>query len=165
MHQEAFRPDHVRAEAAADELEPAAIAGNTTNLKRLLIVLIVAGVGLGGWKLLASRSIWLNDVDEALLIAQASGKPMLVFFTADWCPPCRQLKSGPLKDPQVKSYLVENYVPVKVDLTDRSGPGAMSAAQTGVTGIPTMILYDTQGRETDRFIGGEIVEWLASGDP
>jgi thiol:disulfide interchange protein len=162
MQHEGSRPDHFRAEPAPDELEPAATTGSAPYLKWLIIVLTVAGLGLAGWKVLGSHSIWLDDVDEGLDAAQMSGKPVVMFYTADWCPPCRQLKSGLLKNPGIQSYLSENYVPIKIDLTDRSGPGAMRAGRYGVTGIPTIILYDSKGQELDRFVGGEIWEWLVN---
>jgi protein disulfide-isomerase len=158
------RPDLYVAPPEDGELDHGADAGPGRGLKWLLVALAVAGAGLGTWKFLGSRTYWLDDMDRAVETARASGKPMLVFYTADWCPPCRQLKGGPLKDSKVKSFIVENYVPVKVDLTDRTGPGARSAAETGVTGIPTMIVYDAEGEETDRLVGGEIVEFLAGAD-
>ena len=167
MQNQGSRPDLYRGGPASTEPEfgDAVRPASSPALKRAIVALVAAAVGFGGWKLLAGKSIWLDDVDAGLAAAQASGKPMLVFFTADWCPPCRQLKRGPLSEPGVKGYITENYVPVKVDLTDRSGSGAMNAAQTGVNAIPAMILYDTDGRETDRFVGGEIVEFLAGADP
>lgn len=141
--------------------EEVARPGGAPGLKWLAAVVLVAGLGLAGWKLLGSHDGWLHDLDEGISVSQSSGKPMFVLYTADWCPPCRALKRGVLKDPAILRSLEQNYVQVKVDLTTRSGPAVETAAQYGVSGIPTAILYDERGEEKTRLVGdGEIASWL-----
>ena len=74
---------------------------------------------------------------------------MLVLFTADWCPPCQQLKKQVLTDPEVADYLKREYVAVKIDLTDRGGPNSMIAQDYGVRYIPTMYIFAPDGQEID----------------
>lgn len=126
------------------------------NFTLILAVLLIAGLGLMGWKVFGpGHDTWLHDLSAGVAAAEESGRPILVFYTADWCPPCRKLKSDVLSDPDVEAYLQENFVRVKIDLSDRSGPNARTAAEFGVTGIPTVIFYDYQGVETNRITGGE----------
>ena len=146
------------------EPDPLDFAEPATGPSKLiwLVVLVAAGLGLAGWKVLdSSRHAWLDDLAVGLVVAEESGKPLFVFYTADWCPPCQQLKRDVLSDPGVDAFLEENFVRVKIDLTDRTGPNAWTASQNGVSGIPTAILYDHRGMETDRVTGGgELARWL-----
>jgi thiol-disulfide isomerase/thioredoxin len=140
-------------------------AGSSSGpTKKLVVALIcvVAAIGLGaaGFKVLRpSGGGWLHSLDDGLDLAETSGKPVLALFTADWCPPCRRLKQGVLADPDVKTSLAEDYVLVKVDLTDRRGQNNWVASDAGVKYIPTIIIYD-EGYETRRFGASEFESWV-----
>jgi thiol:disulfide interchange protein len=128
----------------------------------ILVVCLVAVIGLGaaGWKVLKpSGGGWLHSLDDGLDIAETSGKPVLAFFTADWCPPCRRLKKGVLADPDVQTSLAEDYVLVKIDLTDRRGPNNWVSSDAGVKYIPTIIIYE-DGYEARRFGATEFESWV-----
>ncbi len=157
-----MRPEVFGSQSDPAPLDQAGPATKSINLTWLVVLLAATGLGLAGWKVLGSSSDgWLHDLGAGLDAAEASGKPIFVLFTADWCPPCRELKRDVLSDPDVDAFLSENYVRVKIDLTDRRGPNAMTASENGVRGIPTMILYDYDGVETDRVTGGSAVTyWL-----
>src|SRR5688572_15422495 len=44
---------------------------------------------------------WFDgDVDAAFAAAQASNKPVLLYWGAKWCPPCKQLKSAVFSRPR-----------------------------------------------------------------
>jgi thiol:disulfide interchange protein DsbD len=89
-------------------------------------------------------------------------KPVLVLYTADWCPPCRLLKREVLSDPKIDAFLAREYVRVKIDLTNRRGPNNRLAAKAQVTGLPTMIVFNHRRVETARMTGGEIGAWIRS---
>ena len=120
----------------------------------LVIVLGLLGAGIATWTARMPRHGWERDIDAGFNKATDDGRPVFVFFTADWCPPCRRLKQGVLHDPDVMDGLAENYVLVKVDLTDRRGPNNGIAQEFGVRGIPTVVLMDMETGEYDRFTGG-----------
>ena len=120
----------------------------------LVIVLGLLGAGIATWTARMPGHRWERDIAAGFNKARDDGMPVFVFFTADWCPPCRQLKQGVLHDPDVMDGLEENYVLVKVDLTDRNSPDNGLAQQFRVAGIPTIILFDVDRGEYDRFTGG-----------
>lgn len=132
----------------------------------ILAVLVVAAVI--GWRSLGPKSAlagWTSDWDAAAEQSRVTGKPPLVLFTADWCPPCKTLKAE-LNRADVRSFLKDNYTLVVVDLTDRGGPNNARARDYGVRGIPTLILYDANGREQARTFGMDgdaLMRWLQSG--
>ncbi len=157
-----MRPEVFGSQSDPVDFGEAAPATKSINLRWLVVLLAVTGLGLAGWKVLGPSSDgWLHDLGAGLDAAEASGKPVFVLFTADWCPPCRELKRDVLSDPDVEAFLSENYVRVKIDLSDRGGPNARTASENGVRGIPTRILYDDDGVEIDRVTGGSAVSyWL-----
>ncbi len=157
-----MRPDCFLPDSEAGTIDQAPPTSQPIKLIWLFVLLAATGLGLAGWKALAaSRDGWLHDLDAGVDAADASGKPMLVLYTADWCPPCRELKRNVLSDPHIDAFLRQNYVRVKMDLTNRHGPNARTASEYGITGIPTVILYDRRGMEINRVTGGgALTQWL-----
>jgi thiol:disulfide interchange protein len=87
---------------------------------------------------------WRTSFPAALDEARESGKPMLVNFTADWCPPCRVMKHDVWPDEQVQHAITESFVPVMIDVDDPSN--AMVGRQYGVMSIPTILVVDADGK-------------------
>lgn len=91
-------------------------------VKNAAIITLSAAVGLAvavGVSTLmsgpAETPVVLTEIaglSEARAQAQAEGKAMVVFVTADWCPPCQMMKRTTLKDERVASFLGERVVSV-----------------------------------------------------
>jgi thiol-disulfide isomerase/thioredoxin len=91
-----------------------------------------------------------GDVDAAFASAQSSNKPVLLYWGAQWCPPCKQLKSAVFNRPDFieKSKL---FVPVYLDgdLPDAQKWGDVFR----VTGYPTVVVLKPDRSEITRIAG------------
>lgn len=104
---------------------------------------------------------------SALERSKAEGRPLLVDFTAAWCGACKELDKLTFSD---ESVMREGgrFVAVKVDATDGEPAVEATMARHRVLGLPTVIVFDSQGREALRFTefvtAGQLVEALAGVD-
>jgi len=92
-----------------------------------------------------------GDVEAAFAAARESSKPLFLYWGAEWCPPCAQIKATIFsrREFQERSRL---FVPVYLD---GDTPGAqLHGERFGVVGYPTMILFGPDGREITRLPGG-----------
>jgi thiol-disulfide isomerase/thioredoxin len=92
-----------------------------------------------------------GDVDAAFVAARAADKPVFLYWSAEWCPPCAQIKTTILskREFQQRSRL---FVPVYLD---GDTPSAQRYGERfGVVGYPTMILFKPDGTEITRLPGG-----------
>lgn len=121
-------------------------------------------VGDAGGSLSMRPGEWYGSVDRGMQEAGRLDRPMLLFFTADWCGPCRQLKRGALSNGSVAGAIHDQFVPIKVDLTDQGGSNTALAQQFNVRGIPAMIVLDADGDVAAKWDGnpspGAMVDWL-----
>ncbi len=126
--------------------------GRFVLLKRVVGVVMIA-LALVGYGWLApspgtgpGKTHWQPYTARALKQAAAAGKPVMVLFTADWCPPCRQLKAETLPDPRV-SRVLDDFVVLKADVTTGGSPEVKKLARKWrVRGVPTMFFLDSRGK-------------------
>ena len=91
-----------------------------------------------------------TDIERAFSLARADNKPVLLYWGAQWCPPCNQLKATLFN----RADFIErskSFVAVHID-GDR--PGAQKlGGRFKVRGYPTMILMRPDGTEITRLPG------------
>ncbi len=88
--------------------------------------------------------------DEALTLAAEDGKPLLLDFSAQWCPPCQTLAAEVLHAPAHEPTLSALHLVV----LDADDPASWEAkARYAVGGYPTVIVTDPEGYELARLVG------------
>lgn len=91
-----------------------------------------------------------GDVDAAFNSAQASNKPVLLYWGAQWCPPCKQLKSAVFNRPD---FIEKSKLFVAVYL-DGDLPDAQKWGDVfRVTGYPTVVVLKADRTEITRIAG------------
>jgi thioredoxin 1 len=109
---------------------------------------------------MASETIQeLNELNFDAVVFEAAG-PLLVDFTAGWCPPCRALA------PILARIAEEKPAGTSVATIDADANPNLGS-RFGVRGLPTLILF-AGGKEVARRVGltseAELRKWLhASG--
>jgi thioredoxin 1 len=102
---------------------------------------------------------WRKDYPSAQTEAAQSSRPMLVYFTASWCGPCRGMSEKTWSDRRVADEL-EGYVPVKIDVDENP----RLAQQYNVSSIPRMLVVGTDGNiqrdESGAMSPEDFLEWL-----
>jgi protein disulfide-isomerase len=94
---------------------------------------------------------WFNgDVDAAFSAAKAANKPVLLYWGAQWCPPCKQLKSAVFSRPD---FIEKSKLFVAVYL-DGDLPDAQKWGDVfRVTGYPTVVVLTPDRTEITRVAG------------
>jgi thiol-disulfide isomerase/thioredoxin len=160
------RPESSPAENIDAEFDAATghSVGGSAIAKYIVLGLLVV-VGFVAWRSYGPKPVLAGWSQDWSATAQPTGKPTLVLFTADWCPPCKQFKQELARD-DVAAFLQKNYSLVVVDLTDRTSENNSRAAWYGVQAVPTLILFDTEGVERGRnngMSGDDLLTWLHRG--
>ncbi|MGB7156469.1 MAG: thioredoxin family protein [Tepidisphaeraceae bacterium] len=120
---------------------------------------VMAVVVVSRWMTPREIVPWRDDFAAAQAEAKASGKPMMVYFTADWCAPCHTLKGTTWADRQVEEAL-RAYVPTRVDVM----VNASIAMKYDAEFLPTFVVLDAEGnvvRSADGYRDPkEFLAWL-----
>ena len=91
---------------------------------------------------MAHAAIEITSAEHFTTIVSSAGAlPIIIDFTASWCPPCQMIK--PIYEQLAQQYQGKAIL-VKVDVDDR----ADIAQQFGINCMPTFIA----------FVGGEVKE-------
>ncbi len=114
----------------------------------LMVLLAVTGCLAGSEDAAAAKIQWVQNVSEGLRLAKESGKPVMLFFTADWCAPCVELKKYVFSDKRVvaaSQRLINVYIDADSDFD------TLSAYQ--VRGIPAIFFLDPLGEIISKYAG------------
>ena len=94
----------------------------------------------------------------ALKKAKESGKPLVVVFSATWCPPCQSNKKNVYPSEPVKVFH-DKFIWAYLDTDDETS--AKTAKEFGVSGIPHIQFVDKDGKSIDKMVGGSSPEEFA----
>lgn len=96
-----------------------------------------------------------SGVDEAFAQGAQAGKPVFLYWGAEWCPPCNQLKATVFRRP---AFIEQTRHFIAVYL-DGDQPGAQKWAEYfAMVGYPAMIVFRPDRTELTRISGGMDLE-------
>lgn len=121
-------------------------------MKRSFMLIIVL-VSLLPSLALALDSTWLEDLDQAKIIAHQNNKHIFVDFSgSDWCHWCIKMEEEILNTPEFRNFAAENLVLVSVDFPKRKKQSEEQiqrnenlARQYAVRGFPSVAILDPEG--------------------
>lgn len=124
----------------------------------ILVVVAAISVAMRLWQP-KERIPWRGDLAAASAEARAENKPMLLYFTAEWCAPCQSLKHTTWADEKVETAL-SAYVPVKIDIDQHPD----LAMRYRVEAVPHFVLVgpDEQLKNiaSGAMSSSQFLEWL-----
>ena len=93
---------------------------------------------------------WQKFTPERMLEAQQNHQPVFVDFYAAWCGPCMIMKDTTFKDPRVIEALAP-FMRLKADMSFRESEYTINLSRRyQINGLPTVILFDPEGKEVIR---------------
>jgi len=127
-------------------------AGAGTKLRKGAgILLAVVGIsGVVTYLITPDRHLpWLYDEDAAFAQARQEGKGVMIDFAASYCTPCKELELT-FADPEVFPILVDNYVPLRFDVSEGSDQDEERQERYNASNLPAVIFLDVDKHEYGR---------------
>lgn len=91
---------------------------------------------------------WYHNWDEAMNIAKATGKVMMVDFYAVWCGPCKMMDAEVFQTEQFKNS-TKDFVLVKID----AEVDVALAKKYGIEAYPTVKFINNKGAVVHEYVG------------
>ncbi len=86
---------------------------------------------------------------EAKARAAQLQRPLLIHFAANWCLPCQWMDKNTFVDPEVLTYLSNQYLAVKIDVDEVQGYADKEAC--GVKYLPSLLIFNASGIVVARY--------------
>ncbi|MEP7234003.1 MAG: thioredoxin fold domain-containing protein [Ignavibacteriota bacterium] len=88
---------------------------------------------------------------DAMKQAKKEKKIIMVDYYTTWCGWCKRLDRDTYSSDELGKYADENIVSLK--LNAEAGEGIALAKSSGISGYPTIIFYNSDGKEIHRVVG------------
>jgi thiol:disulfide interchange protein DsbD len=119
-------------------------------------VLIAAGVY--SFVTRPSQLVWQRFTKDSLERALASGRPVFVDFTADWCLTCKTNERFAIDTPQVrKAFSKQNAILLRADWTKGDPEITEILKNHGRAGVPMYLVYPRGGKEDQPILLPELI--------
>ncbi|MDX2038696.1 MAG: thioredoxin family protein [Isosphaeraceae bacterium] len=138
--------DHESQAPPPPEPAPRPGRGKINWWRRFWLATLVVSLGYA-WHCfyVPSNSIaWAENYPSAQRRAVESGKPLILFFTGNWCVPCRIMKRNVWADEQVAASVHAGFIPLAIDGDDPNAAATWS--RYGIEVTPTTIIVDPHGK-------------------
>jgi thiol:disulfide interchange protein len=93
--------------------------------------------------------------------AKKSGKPVVLVFSASWCPPCQSMKNEVYPSKEVQAFH-DQFEWAYIDIEDGDNSNEKAAETFGVSGIPHIQFVDAEGKPLDKQVGGNSPDAFAA---
>ncbi len=94
---------------------------------------------------LVSELHWIKSETEGFALAKEQNRPVVIDGWADWCIACKKMDQSTFHEPEVISLLKQNWVFVKLDLTEINDENAALAHKYDMPGLPTLVMIPANG--------------------
>nr|WP_321407112.1 thioredoxin family protein [uncultured Carboxylicivirga sp.] len=117
------------------------------------LTFLVVSLAYAGYSFYAPSNdvIWADDIVSARELANNSDKNMLLFFTGEWCSPCRIMKREVFADEEVMKAINSRVIPVMIDIDDPNAQEVVKLYNVG--GTPVTIFTNPKGKVLDYAVG------------
>ncbi len=93
---------------------------------------------------------------EAVIKAKKENKLIFLDCYTSWCGPCRMMATKVFTQQEVGDFMNPSYVCIKIDMEKGEGPELNKKLE--VSAFPTFIIFNANGGEVGRFVGGSQAE-------
>ena len=92
----------------------------------------------------------VTELDRELAAAKATGRRVMVDFSAEWCVSCKEMEKYTFRDPAVQAALAP-YVLLQADVTANNADDQALLQRFAIFGPPTTAFFGPEGRERTDF--------------
>jgi thiol-disulfide isomerase/thioredoxin len=112
-----------------------------------LLALLLLPIQNTAQGLVFSGLSWKESMEQA----RRSEKNLFVDAYTSWCAPCKMLQEFTFPDSALGAYFNAHFINLKVDLEQGEGPSLNQ--EWVINAYPTLLFFDTSGREVHRAVG------------
>lgn len=121
-----------------------------TNVVRIILLSLALTATPGqSQRTHADEVPWSTDIEGSLRQAAASGKPVLMEFTASWCVYCKRMEKTTFTDPAVASHINEHFISVRVD----ADKNKELVTDLSIKGLPAILVVSPDLQIIERISG------------
>ena len=85
---------------------------------------------------------WTESIPTAMKQHKDTGRPLIIYITADYCGYCRKMERDTWSDPNVVRRIQDGFVALKVDAEKHEE----LLTRLEVKGLPATLLFDSEGQ-------------------